>query len=206
MESKSTFPLTPPSGSSASSETAENPFVKRSSLKGQADKAKEDADATATPPPPIRPFSLDFSPPEHEPQANEGPAKSSTQKGSSTTGSSSSSSPNATTALPGLTEAAAENASSASQRTGARSSKGSLSSIERKRRNALRAFFLVGGVALGTLVVYMGRPWEDTDFKKLVKIDKVPTRASLVIPFVDLSPRMQDAGLAPFTDSINLLG
>lgn len=175
-------------------------------MQGQAEKAKEDADATATPPPPIRPFSLDFSPPEPEPQANEGPEKSSTQNKSSTAGSSSSSRPNATTTLSGLTEAAAGNASTQSQRTGARSSKGSLSSIERKRRNALRAFFLVGGVALGTLVVYMGRPWEDTDFRKLVKIDKVQTRASSVISFVDLPPRMQDAGLAPFTDSINLLG
>lgn len=56
------------------------------------------------------------------------------------------------------------------QRTGAKSSKGSLSSGERKRRAMGRITLAVLALAFGVNTVYMGREWEEDELrvKKLV--------------------------------------
>lgn len=56
------------------------------------------------------------------------------------------------------------------ERTGARSSKGSLSSLERKRRLLGRATLAVLGIALGAGAVSLGNEWEPEELraKKLV--------------------------------------
>ncbi|GLB37985.1 putative import inner membrane translocase subunit TIM50 [Lyophyllum shimeji] len=51
------------------------------------------------------------------------------------------------------------------QRTGARSSKGSLSSAERRRRNMGRLTLALLAVAFGVNTVYMGREWDDEELK-----------------------------------------
>ena len=55
-------------------------------------------------------------------------------------------------------------------RTGARSSQGSLSSIERKRRMLARATMLALGIALGAAAVNLGNEWETEELraKKMV--------------------------------------
>ena len=53
------------------------------------------------------------------------------------------------------------------QRTGAKSSKDSLSSIERKRRNASRFSLAMLGLGAVAAVVYMGRDWEGGELKHL---------------------------------------
>lgn len=165
---------TPPAGSPSFSQAAESPQAKAASIENQAERARNDANATPLPPPPIKPFSLDFSPPEFE-QNSKGTASSTTSSNTSVPPLSDPSKQSINSS--GLNEAATENAStSQTQRTGARSSKGSLSSIERKRRNAVRAFFLLGAMSVGATVVYMGRPWENEDLKSRAGVDKVRMR------------------------------
>lgn len=56
------------------------------------------------------------------------------------------------------------------QRTGAKSSKDSLSSIERRRRYLGRVALGAFAIAFGVQVFYMGREWEEDELrsKKLV--------------------------------------
>ena len=51
------------------------------------------------------------------------------------------------------------------QRTGARSSKGSLSSAERQRRTMSRAALLMLAAALSINTIYMGREWDADELK-----------------------------------------
>lgn len=67
--------------------------------------------------------------------------------------------------LPSLDFQPAEPVPEKSQRTGAKSSKDSLSSIERKRRFLGRISLGVLAVALGVQVVYLGREWEADELK-----------------------------------------
>jgi import inner membrane translocase subunit TIM50 len=68
------------------------------------------------------------------------------------------------------------------QRTGAKSSKDSLSSIERKRRFLGRLSLGVLAVALGVQVVYLGREWEADELKarKQVRMCNVGFSSSLI--------------------------
>ncbi|KAF8058619.1 HAD-like protein [Lyophyllum atratum] len=62
------------------------------------------------------------------------------------------------------------------QRTGARSSKGSLSSAERKRRNTGRLALALLAVAFGVNTVYMGREWEEDELKaKKMTMEQAPS-------------------------------
>ncbi|OAX40299.1 HAD-like protein [Rhizopogon vinicolor AM-OR11-026] len=67
--------------------------------------------------------------------------------------------------LPSLDFQPAEPEPEKTQRTGAKSSKDSLSSIERKRRFLGRISLGVLAVALGVQVVYLGREWEADELK-----------------------------------------
>ena len=51
------------------------------------------------------------------------------------------------------------------QRTGAKSSKDSLSSIERKRRLLARFSLAILAVGIGVQLVYLGREWDPEEFK-----------------------------------------
>lgn len=73
--------------------------------------------------------------------------------------------PPPSTSLPSLDFQPAEPEPEKTQRTGAKSSKGSLSSIERKRRFLGRLSLGVLAVALGVQVVYLGRDWETDELK-----------------------------------------
>lgn len=75
------------------------------------------------------------------------------------------STPPPSTSLPSLDFQPAEPEPEKTQRTGAKSSKGSLSSIERKRRFLGRLSLGVLAVALGVQVVYLGRDWETDELK-----------------------------------------
>lgn len=68
--------------------------------------------------------------------------------------------------LPSLDFQPAEPEPEKTQRTGAKSSKDSLSSIERKRRFLGRLSLGVLAVALGVQVVYLGRDWETDELKE----------------------------------------
>ncbi|KAG1865503.1 HAD-like domain-containing protein [Suillus subalutaceus] len=70
------------------------------------------------------------------------------------------------TSLPSLDFQPAEPEPEKTQRTGAKSSKDSLSSIERKRRFLGRLSLGVLAVALGVQVVYLGRDWETDELKE----------------------------------------
>ncbi|KIK07744.1 hypothetical protein K443DRAFT_673009 [Laccaria amethystina LaAM-08-1] len=62
------------------------------------------------------------------------------------------------------------------QRTGAKSSKGSLSSSERKRRFMGRVSLAVLALGFGLNAVYMGREWEEDELKaKKMKIENAPS-------------------------------
>ncbi|PPQ88498.1 hypothetical protein CVT25_013169 [Psilocybe cyanescens] len=62
------------------------------------------------------------------------------------------------------------------QRTGARSSKGSLSSAERKRRFASRVSLGLLALAFGVGTVYIGREWEPEELaEKKMKIEDAPS-------------------------------
>ncbi|KAI5116777.1 hypothetical protein M0805_008732 [Coniferiporia weirii] len=70
----------------------------------------------------------------------------------------------------------AETEGEPSQRTGARSSKDSLSSIERRRRFLGRATLAAFGLGLFSGVVYLGRDWEADELKaKKLKIEDAPS-------------------------------
>ena len=56
---------------------------------------------------------------------------------------------------------------SGQQRTGAKSSKDSLSSIERKRRNMTRTTLVMWGLGMIAGAVYMGREWEEEELKQM---------------------------------------
>ncbi|KAG2129760.1 HAD-like domain-containing protein [Suillus clintonianus] len=73
--------------------------------------------------------------------------------------------PPPSTSLPSLDFQPAEPEPEKTQRTGAKSSKDSLSSIERKRRFLGRLSLGVLAVALGVQVVYLGRDWEADELK-----------------------------------------
>jgi hypothetical protein len=60
----------------------------------------------------------------------------------------------------------ASNAEGAGERTGAKSSKNSLSSIERRRRYLGRIALGVLGLAVGVQVTLMGREWEEEELKR----------------------------------------
>ncbi|KAF8515336.1 HAD-like protein [Hysterangium stoloniferum] len=64
-----------------------------------------------------------------------------------------------------------EPAGTAPDRTGARSSKGSLSSIERRRRVISKAFLVMVGLGLAAGVVHMGRPWEAEEMEGRSSVD-----------------------------------
>ncbi|KAG2109632.1 HAD-like domain-containing protein [Suillus discolor] len=70
------------------------------------------------------------------------------------------------TSLPSLDFQPVEPEPEKTQRTGAKSSKDSLSSIERKRRFLGRLSLGVLAVALGVQVVYLGRDWETDELKE----------------------------------------
>lgn len=74
--------------------------------------------------------------------------------------------PPPSTSLPSLDFQPAEPEPEKTQRTGAKSSKDSLSSIERKRRFLGRLSLGVLAVALGVQVVYLGRDWETDELKE----------------------------------------
>ncbi|KAF8883276.1 HAD-like domain-containing protein [Infundibulicybe gibba] len=62
------------------------------------------------------------------------------------------------------------------QRTGAKSSKGSLSSSERKRRFMGRVSLAVLALAFGANVVYMGREWEEDELqRKKLRLEDAPS-------------------------------
>ncbi|KDR69858.1 hypothetical protein GALMADRAFT_77092 [Galerina marginata CBS 339.88] len=62
------------------------------------------------------------------------------------------------------------------QRTGAKSSKGSLSTNERKRRFMGRVSLAVLALAFGASTVYMGRDWEEDELKvKKMRIEDAPS-------------------------------
>lgn len=62
-----------------------------------------------------------------------------------------------------------------SQRTGAKSSKDSLSSIERRRRYLGRMALGVFVMAFGAQVMYMGREWEEHELKSKKLVCIAPT-------------------------------
>ena len=68
------------------------------------------------------------------------------------------------------------------QRTGARSSKDSLSSIEKKRRNFGRATMAAFGVGVLVGTFYLGREWEPSELaeKKMVRAMK-PSSPDLIV-------------------------
>jgi len=60
--------------------------------------------------------------------------------------------------------------------TGAKSSKDSLSSIERKRRNLGRASLALLGLGIASGAVYLGRNWEEGELKSLkIRLEDAPT-------------------------------
>ncbi|KAF5374619.1 hypothetical protein D9615_008973 [Tricholomella constricta] len=62
------------------------------------------------------------------------------------------------------------------QRTGARSSKGTLSSAEQKRRNMGRLAMALLTVAFGVNTIHMGRQWEEAELKaKKMTIEDLPS-------------------------------
>ncbi|KAL4068765.1 HAD-like domain-containing protein [Scleroderma yunnanense] len=62
------------------------------------------------------------------------------------------------------------------QRTGAKSSKDSLSSIERKRRLLARFSLAILAVGIGVQLVYLGREWDPEEFKgKKLKLEDAPS-------------------------------
>lgn len=63
------------------------------------------------------------------------------------------------------------------ERTGAKSSKDSLSSIERRRRYLGRLSLGILAIALGVQVLYLGRDWEADELanKKTVRLSLVPS-------------------------------
>lgn len=65
-------------------------------------------------------------------------------------------------------------------RTGARSSQGSLSSIERKRRMLARATMLALGIGLGAAAVNLGNEWE-TEELRAKKMVRGPYYASVLL-------------------------
>ncbi|OCH93529.1 HAD-like protein [Obba rivulosa] len=68
-----------------------------------------------------------------------------------------------------------EEAEEKQERTGARSSKDSLSSIERKRRNLLRTMFGVLLIGAGVETWYLGRDWDEEELKaRKIRIEDVP--------------------------------
>ena len=60
-----------------------------------------------------------------------------------------------------------QSGASGQQRTGAKSSKDSLSSIERKRRNMTRTTLVMWGLGMIAGAVYMGREWEEGELKQM---------------------------------------
>ena len=60
-----------------------------------------------------------------------------------------------------------QSSASGQQRTGAKSSKDSLSSIERKRRNMTRTTLVMWGLGMIAGAVYMGREWEEGELKQM---------------------------------------
>ena len=60
-----------------------------------------------------------------------------------------------------------QSSASGQQRTGAKSSKDSLSSIERKRRNMTRTTLVMWGLGMIAGAVYMGREWEEAELKQM---------------------------------------
>ncbi len=58
--------------------------------------------------------------------------------------------------------------------TGAKSSKDSLSSIERKRRNLGRASLALLGLGIASGAVYLGRNWEEGELKSLKIVRDLP--------------------------------
>lgn len=91
------------------------------------------------------------------------------------------------------------------QRTGAKSSKGSLSSSERKRRFMGRVSLAVLALAFGVNVVYMGREWEEEELlaKKMVRLELGGYGNSLdsMSRFRHLRRRLQRGGIEPRTGS-----
>ena len=84
--------------------------------------------------------------------------------------------------LPSLDFQPVEPGPEQSQRTGAKSSKDSLSSIERKRRFLGRLSLGVLAVALGVQVVYLGREWEADELKarKQVRVSSCSCSSTLI--------------------------
>lgn len=70
-----------------------------------------------------------------------------------------------TTSSPVLSLDFQAEAETESKRTGAKSSKDSLSSIERRRRYLGRIALGVFAIAFGAQVTYMGREWEEHELK-----------------------------------------
>ncbi|KAF8554968.1 HAD-like protein [Imleria badia] len=86
--------------------------------------------------------------------------------------------PPTTSSLPSLDFAPAERSEHPERagRTGAKSSKDSLSSIERRKRYLARVSLAILAVALGVQVLYLGRDWEADELaSKKIKIEDAPS-------------------------------
>jgi len=73
------------------------------------------------------------------------------------------------------------NAEGAGERTGAKSSKNSLSSIERRRQYLGRVALGVLGLAVGVQVVLMGREWEEEELKRKKMVGALSLSLSVLI-------------------------
>lgn len=78
--------------------------------------------------------------------------------------------------LPSLDFQPSEPEQPRAERTGAKSSKDSLSSIERKRRVLVRSSLVLIAVGVGLQLVYLGRQWDEEELKaKKIKPQDAPT-------------------------------
>jgi mitochondrial import inner membrane translocase subunit TIM50 len=77
---------------------------------------------------------------------------------------------------------AAENAEADTQRTGAKSSKGSLSSSERRRRVLGRVALGVFVMALGAQSMWMGREWDEHELKEKKLVSSISISENPKLP------------------------